>query len=230
MIATDAMNANSNGACAEVRSARRRFAQALSEKFGERNFALSYIARRCRTSPDVVHSWVSAADLPTEAEWNWLLCVSRDFSGLNDLYRDAWTERHSPEETSSAVSDADPRDEPPGGDARWAIAEAVAVARPAALELPRSPDLDRPRGSAILSASPGSAQGTLSVEAPAGYEVFICKISGGRFVRLVLPVAFSRVDASRVQSFLMTQVDDPEELDASDPLPSVRSISGDRRP
>ncbi len=234
MIAMDATNTDGDdGARTEAGSARRRLARALSEKFGERNFALSYIARRCRTLPDVVQSWVSAIDLPTEAEWDWLLCVSRDFLVLNDLYYDACTERYSLEEASSSVSDADPRSEPPGGDTQCGIAETTSVARPAtpspAFES-SSPGLDRPRGSMVLSETPGGAQGTLSVERPVGYEVFPCKISGGRLVQLILPIAFSRVDALRIQSFLMTQVDDPEALDASDPPPGVRSISGDRRP
>ena len=54
--------------------------------------------------------------------------------------------------------------------------------------------------------APGSE--TQSVDVPADFIVYRCKISGGRVIEIPLPPKFSKADVARLNAFLQTQIDD----------------------
>jgi len=176
-------------------SPRERFAESLRSKFRDRNYANAYIARRCRTTEGAVASWLSGADLPTRDEWSYLAYVSRDFSRLESLWCEAWEDRDPPCDVSREV--AAPID--PGIDAPIDARVDVRVVAPGS---EASGSIRGP------SASPRPAAATMTSRTSPGYASYTCKISGGRFVVISLPLEFSRLDASRVYAFLLTQVDD----------------------
>lgn len=51
-----------------------------------------------------------------------------------------------------------------------------------------------------------------TIEVPADFIVYRCKISKGRVIEIPLPPAFSKADVARLNAFLETQIDDDPEI------------------
>lgn len=172
-------------------TARRQFAAKLSERFRERNYAPSYIARRCRTTEPTVRSWISGSSIPTDDEWDFLVCMSREFVALSGLWREARSTPPPPPDPTESIDPTRKTDR-------------------------ASPDVTRPAGPQNNGIPierkdhDGHAQATRPprVTLESRLDDYVCKITGGRIIKISLPVEFSRADASRVYAFLLTQVDD----------------------
>jgi hypothetical protein len=166
-------------------TARQQFVERLSTQIRHRNYASSYLARRCRTTESVVESWLSGASLPTSNQWDFLLYVSRDFGALSDLWREA-----------SAETPSIDREEAPLLDHAALDLDRASSEETSPLELSPPPTEAEPR-TAETARAPLATEGD-----------YVCKISKGRLIRIWLPDDFSRADASRVYAFLLTQADD----------------------
>jgi hypothetical protein len=53
--------------------------------------------------------------------------------------------------------------------------------------------------------------GMQTLKVPADFVIYKCKISGGRIIEVPLPPEFTKVDATKLHAFLLTQIDDPIE-------------------
>ncbi len=62
-----------------VNSARQRLASVLATIFRDNNYASPYLARRCRTTPEMVIAWTLGEEVPTEMDWEFLCRFSREF-------------------------------------------------------------------------------------------------------------------------------------------------------
>jgi hypothetical protein len=145
----------------------------------------------------VVKTWLIGTKLPTASEWDFLLCVSRDFHGFQSLWRDARSEPDpAPDPAPESLGDLAVLPEILSEGTGGTSGRQDDVVLPEVQVPPRCTE------------SPESTSGPAASTPPAGFVVYACKISKGRVVKLVVPNEFSRVDASRVYAFLLTQTDD----------------------
>lgn len=179
-------------------TARQQFATQLSTRFRERNFAPSYVARRCRTTEPVVRSWISGSSIPTDDEWDFLLCVSREFIALVELWREARSTPPPPDPKSiQTIEPVEPVESTRTTERTPSDASRPAGSRSDGGLTDRGNHDDRTRAARAPRTTPESK-----------FDDYACKITGGRIVKISLPSEFSRADASRVYAFLLTQVDD----------------------
>ena len=188
----------------------------LSQRFLDRNYSDEYLARRCRATPDAVACWRSGARVPNDYEW-WNLCrVSRDFSQLDELRREArGDQERSPTGVSTSlagspvveVSEAQADQEV----LRRDISPRV-VQRGEGLTSPCEQDAAPTHGGPVVGlVESGDEQ---AIRVPRGCVVFRCRISRGRVVEIPLPVDLTRRDADRLCAFLQTQADPDADLGA----------------
>jgi hypothetical protein len=109
----------------------------------------------------------------------------------------------------------------------YKIVESMAGnAADAFLESLKVAELINPAGNITLAAGAGEeapkieekkekkapSNDTQTIEVPADFIVYRCKISGGRVIEIPLPPKFSQADVARLNAFLQTQIDeDPME-------------------
>lgn len=188
--------------------ATRRFSEALARVHQERNYVLSYVARRCRTTDDVVRRWLSGDLVPGEHDWFWLcrMCQdlqSSDFVRLWCAARDEAAVRDAgdvsrPDDRQDDRQDASPevdRLPDPAPEARPAAAQVASTSTPS-LEgaVPGRPKAEAAR-----------VQVQVQIEETVEYP---CRITRGRYVRLRVPVDLTTADVERIAAFLRTQADD----------------------
>lgn len=144
----------------------------------------------------MVRSWISGSSIPADEEWDFLLCVSREFVALAGMWREARL-THPPESRPTQPVD-------------------LVESTQAQTTERTPPDTTRPMGppgDAVSTDRGGRDDHASAVRPPrttpaSRFDDYACKITGGRIVRISLPSEFSRADASRVYAFLLTQVDD----------------------
>lgn len=183
----------------------------LARIFDERNYLPVYIARRCRTEPDVVEQWRSGSLIPTHAEWWYLHKVHLDFSALNSLWRDARAALGLEEDDVADVGALRGRATEDSTARRASAASSFPVTSPeachaAAATHPAQRDARTDGGG---GGTPTSSDGG-SIPVPADFVVYRCRITRGRILALALPVDLSRADVDRLCAFLQTQADDDD--------------------